>query len=84
MIEGVEEAPLKWLGHEEAMGIDVDIMTEVLTTMGVSDYVFRFVDTGSRLLHNAKSGNSDIILTLSMNDRRTKYLYVPGRGPSAS
>ncbi|KZB72123.1 MULTISPECIES: ABC transporter substrate-binding protein [Thalassospira] len=77
VIEGVEEAPLKWLGHEEAMGIDVDIMTEVLTTMGVSDYVFRFVDTGSRLLHNAKSGNSDIILTLSMNDRRTKYLMYP-------
>ncbi|WP_297018725.1 ABC transporter substrate-binding protein [Thalassospira sp.] len=77
IIEGLEEAPLKWMGHEEAKGIDIDIMTEVLNTMGISDYVFRFVDTGSRLLHNARNGTSDIVLTLSMNNKRAKYLMYP-------
>lgn len=77
VIEGLEEAPLKWVGHEDPMGIDIDIMTEVLRTMGIRDYVFRFVDNGSRLLHNARNGNSDIVLTLSMNDERAEFLLYP-------
>lgn len=77
VIEGLEEAPLKWVGHEDPMGIDIDIMTEVLRTMGIRDYVFRFVDNGSRLLHNARNGNSDIALTLSMNDERAEFLLYP-------
>jgi len=77
VIEGLEETPLKWVGHEEPMGIDIDIMTEVLSTMGIRDYVFRFVDTGSRLLHNARNGTSDITLTLSMNTERAEFLLYP-------
>lgn len=77
VIEGLEEEPLKWMGHEEPKGIDIDIMTEVLNTMGITDYVFRFVDTGSRLLHNARNGTSDIVLTLSMNNKRAKYMMYP-------
>ncbi|KXJ50750.1 MAG: amino acid ABC transporter substrate-binding protein [Thalassospira sp. Nap_22] len=77
VIEGLEEAPLKWVGHEDPMGIDIDIMTEVLRTMGIRDYVFRFVDNGSRLLHNARNGQSDIVLTLSMNDERAEFLLYP-------
>jgi polar amino acid transport system substrate-binding protein len=77
VIEGLEEPPLKWADHEEAMGIDVDIMSEVLSIMGITEYVFRFVDTGSRLLHNAQMGNSDIVLTLSLNDERSRYLQYP-------
>lgn len=77
VIEGLEEEPLKWMDHEEAKGIDIDIMTEVLNTMGITNYVFRFVDTGSRLLQNARNGKSDIALTLSMNNHRARYLIYP-------
>lgn len=77
VIEGLEEEPLKWMGHEAAKGIDIDIMTEALHAMGIRDYVFRFVDTGSRLLHNARNGTSDITLTLSMNDERAEFLLYP-------
>lgn len=77
IIEGLEETPLKWADHEEARGIDIDIMTEVLSRMNITDYMFRFVDSGSRLLHNAQNGSSDIILTLSMSQERSTYLHYP-------
>lgn len=77
IIEGVEERPLKWLAHETPRGIDVDIMTEVLKQMGISDFTFRFVESGRRLSHNAKVGDSDIVLSLSRNASRNKYLLYP-------
>lgn len=77
IIECLTEPPLKWSSNNTARGIDVDIMTTVLHEMGITDFTFRFVDTGNRLLHNAEQGNSDIILTLSMNDERSQYLLYP-------
>jgi polar amino acid transport system substrate-binding protein len=77
IIECLTEPPLKWSSNNTARGIDVDIMTTVLHEMGVTDFTFRFVDTGNRLLHNAKRGYSDIVLTLSMNDQRSEYLIYP-------
>ncbi|KZB59121.1 MULTISPECIES: substrate-binding periplasmic protein [unclassified Thalassospira] len=77
IIECLSEPPLKWWSNDKALGIDVDIMTEVLREMGITDYTFRFVDTGRRLLHNAEQGQSDIVLTLSLNDERERFLTYP-------
>ncbi|MHC8495228.1 substrate-binding periplasmic protein [Thalassospira sp. SM2505] len=77
IIECLNEPPLKWSSNNKPLGIDVDIMTEVLREMGITDFTFRFVDTGRRLLHNAKQGDSDIVLTLSLNDERARYLLYP-------
>ena len=77
IIEGVSEPPLKWLSPDGPKGIDVDIMTTVLGDMGINDFTFHFVDTGNRLLHNAEHGFSDIVLTLSRNIERSKYLQYP-------
>lgn len=77
IIEGLSEAPLKWMVDGKPHGIDIDIMTEVLSDMGVTDYRFQLVDNGRRLLHNAKNGASDIILTLSQNAERRHYAQYP-------
>ncbi|MEQ8287668.1 MAG: ABC transporter substrate-binding protein [Roseitalea porphyridii] len=77
VIEGLSEPPLKWLSQDIPRGIDIDIMTEVLDEMGITDFTFHFVDSGRRLLHNAENGFSDITLTLSLNDERSKYLLYP-------
>jgi len=77
LIEGLSEPPLKWLSGKNPRGIDVDIMREVLREMDIKDYEFRFVDSGKRLLHNARLGYSDIVLTLSQNDERSAYLLYP-------
>ncbi|NIZ03888.1 substrate-binding periplasmic protein [Thalassospira lucentensis] len=77
LIEGLEEPPLKWLSGKKPQGIDVDIMTEILREMDINDYEFRFVDSGRRLLYNAKQGFSDIVLTLSQNKERSGYLLYP-------
>ncbi|WP_404424442.1 substrate-binding periplasmic protein [Thalassospira australica] len=77
IIEGLSEAPLKWMVDGDPRGIDIDIMTEVLNDMGITDYRFQLVDNGRRLLHNAQNGSSDIILTLSQNDERSQYLHYP-------
>ncbi len=77
IIEGLSEAPLKWMVDGDPRGIDIDIMTEVLNDMGITDYRFQLVDNGRRLLHNAQTGNSDIVLTLSQNSERSQYLNYP-------
>ena len=77
VIEGLSEPPLKWLSQDVPRGIDVDIMTEVLDEMDITDFTFHFVDSGRRLLHNAEHGFSDITLTLSLNDERSQYLLYP-------
>lgn len=77
IIEGLSEAPLKWMVDRDPRGIDIDIMTEVLNDMGITDYRFQLVDNGRRLLHNAHTGSSDIILTLSQNAERSQYLHYP-------
>lgn len=77
IIEGVSEPPLKWQSPDGPKGIDVDILTTVLNDMEITDFTFRFVDTGKRLLHNAERGLSDIVLTLSQNNERSKYLQYP-------
>ena len=77
IIEGLSEAPLKWMVDSDPRGIDIDIMTEVLRDMGITDYRFQLVDNGRRLLHNAQVGASDIVLTLSQNDERSQYLDYP-------
>lgn len=77
VIEGLAEPPLKWSRFGKPQGIDVDILTEVLREMGIDDYVFRFVDSGRRLLRNAETGESDIVMSLSRNDTREKYLLYP-------
>ncbi|WP_083607434.1 ABC transporter substrate-binding protein [Thalassospira sp. TSL5-1] len=77
VIEGLTEPPLKWSSFGKPQGIDVDILSEVLGEMGISDYVFRFVDSGRRLLRNAETGESDIVMSLSRNEAREKYLLYP-------
>ncbi|RCK05279.1 amino acid ABC transporter substrate-binding protein [Thalassospira xianhensis MCCC 1A02616] len=77
IIEGLSEAPLKWMVDGDPRGIDIDIMTEVLNDMGITDYRFQLVDNGRRLLHNAQTGSSDIVLTLSQNSERSQYLQYP-------
>ncbi len=77
VIEGLSEPPLKWSHAAKPSGIDVDIMTEALREMGITDYEFHFVDSGRRLLRNAKIGETDIVMSLSHTAEREKYLFYP-------
>lgn len=77
IIEGLSEAPLKWQQDGEIRGVDIDIMKAVLAEMQISDYEFRLVPSGNRLLYNARTGASDIVLSLSLSPERQEFLDYP-------
>ncbi|MDP2699492.1 ABC transporter substrate-binding protein [Thalassospira sp.] len=77
IIEGLNEAPLKWDDNGVIRGIDIDIMRDILSEMGIDDYEFRLVDSGKRLLYNARNGSSDIVLTLSKSTDRQDFGLYP-------
>jgi polar amino acid transport system substrate-binding protein len=77
IIEGLAEAPLKWMEDGKPAGIDIDIMQSVLERMGITDFQIHLLNSGKRLLFNAQQGRSDIVLTLSRNKEREAYLDYP-------
>ncbi|OSQ39847.1 amino acid ABC transporter substrate-binding protein [Thalassospira mesophila] len=77
IIEGLSEAPLKWQDGANIRGIDIDIMKAVLAEMQISEFEFRLVPSGNRLLYNARSGASDIVLSLSQSPERKEFLDYP-------
>jgi polar amino acid transport system substrate-binding protein len=79
IIEGLSEAPLKWQDGTRIRGIDIDIMKAVLDEMQISEFEFRLVSSGNRLLYNARNGASDIVLSLSQSSERQKFLEYPAQ-----
>lgn len=77
IIEGLSEAPLKWQDKGKIRGIDIDIMKAVLAEMHITEFEFRLVPSGNRLLYNARVGESDIVLSLSQSTERQEFLYYP-------
>ncbi len=48
IIEGLSEAPLKWMVDRDPRGIDIDIMTEELNAMGISDIILTLSQNAER------------------------------------
>lgn len=77
IILGTPEPPFKMLSaSSEVEGIDVDIIKTVFNQMGLS-YQINLVDSGSRILQEAKTGRADVVLSLSWNEEREFYLQYP-------
>lgn len=78
IIAGTPEPPFKMQENGEITGIDVEIMRSVLKELGIA-HEFRLIDSGARLMRDAREGRVDVILSLSRRDDRETFLEYPAR-----
>jgi polar amino acid transport system substrate-binding protein len=77
ILGAVPEAPLKWSLQGRPVGIDIDIMDQILPRLGAVGYKVRFFDSSVRLLTEVETGRVDVVLSLSYNAERARYLDYP-------
>ena len=79
-IEGIIEPPLRWYEESgEAVGIDIDIITEALAQMDdlIPNYRIQLYSSSPRLKYNWQKGKSDMVFTYSHKKERKEYLHYP-------
>ena len=79
LIEGVIEPPLRWYDDDHLMGIDIDIIAEVMRRMHdlIPAYKINLYKSQAKLNSNWRHGIGDLVFTFSIKSERQKYLYYP-------
>jgi len=77
LIGATVDPPLKWPEAGTARGIDVEILSAILPEIGVTDWEFRFYDSGQRLQEEGRTGKVDMLASFSRNPEREAYLAYP-------
>ena len=78
LIEGVIEPPLRWYDeNNHLVGIDIDIITEVMRRMHdlIPAYKINLYKSQAKLNSNWRHGIGDLVFTFSIKPERQKYLY---------
>ncbi len=70
------EEPYKFLEAGIYKGIDIEIVDEVMRRLGLS-YRVEFVESGTRIQQEARSGGADMLLLFSKKPDRLDYLIYP-------
>ncbi|RED48072.1 substrate-binding periplasmic protein [Aestuariispira insulae] len=70
------QAPFKYLEEGTVRGIDADVLQLVMKQLGLH-YKIRLINSGSRLLTEAKNGNADMLLLFSKKESRMSFLDYP-------
>lgn len=78
IVAGLPEPPYKMMVDDKLTGIDVRVMEKVLEELGI-EYEFILLNSGSRLLQLAQTGQADVVISLSYNEERAEYLTYPKR-----
>ena len=77
VIGGMLEPPLKYLdARQRPTGMDVELLTEIFTAMGVPIEV-SLTDSSARLTRNARMGRYDLLMSHSFQPEREAYLLYP-------
>ena len=78
LIEGVIEPPLRWYDdNDHLVGIDIDIITEVMRRMHnlIPAYTINLYKSQAKLNSNWRHGIGDMVFTFSIKLDRQKHLY---------
>lgn len=76
LILGTPEAPFRTGVSQAVEGIDVDILTLVMTELNIS-YKIKLIDSGSRIIKEMQLGTADMALSFSIKEERRAYLTYP-------
>lgn len=76
MILATPEAPYKMEADGTVNGIIADVISLLFEELNVS-YKIVLVDSGSRIIREAKSGRADMVLNFSKKNERMDYLIYP-------
>lgn len=78
IITGLHEPPYKMVVDGQLTGIDIRMMERVLDELDI-EYEFQMLGSGSRLLQLARTGQVDVVMSLSHNAERAEYMAYPAR-----
>ncbi|RED49668.1 amino acid ABC transporter substrate-binding protein (PAAT family) [Aestuariispira insulae] len=70
------QEPFKFRSDGEYMGIDVEVIQEVMKRLGVS-YTIKLIKSDARIQEEAKKGKVDMLLLYSKKESRMAFLTYP-------